>query len=168
MSRALLYADDFARAREHAASACALAASAGDAMVQGALHLHAQATRLSGDYEEAVQLFEQSLALNRRLDAQGMVDVEHHNLGHVEIHRGNVEAAASHFAQTTHSADAYGQAKANLNEAQVALAQGDVERAGNLLEAAEGTFAGSSTAQLAIDDRLELDWLGEQVECAAN
>lgn len=168
LSRALLGDDAFADAREHAAAACALAETAGDAMVQGALHLHAQAARLSGDYDEAVQLFEQSLSLNRRLDAQGMVDVEHHNLGHVEIHRGNVEAAASHFAKTTHSADDYGQAMMNLNDAQLAFARGDVERARNLLGTAEESFAVSSMARLAIDDRFELDWLRERLECAAS
>jgi hypothetical protein len=101
-------------------------------MMQGALHVHAQAVRLSGGYEEAALLFERSL----------------HNLGHVEIHRGNVDAAAEHFAQVPHSDDDYGRAMANLNDAQIAFAGGDVERAG--------------------DDRFELDWLREQLECAAN
>jgi hypothetical protein len=79
-------------------------------MLQGAIHMHAQLVRLSGDYDEAVRLFEQSLALNKRLDAQGMVDVEHHNLGHVEIHRGNLESAARHFAQVPGSDDDYSKA----------------------------------------------------------
>lgn len=168
MSRSLLDAGDFAEAREHAAAACALAEPAGDALVQGPIHMHAQATRLAGDYDDAAQLFEQSLALNRRLDAQGMVDVEHHNLGHVEIHRGNIDAAARHFAETTLSEDAYGQAMTNLNDAQVAFAQGDVGRARTLLEVAERSFAGSTMERAAIDDRFELEWLREQVECAAN
>ena len=168
MSRALLDKGDFAAAREHATTAFALAEPAGDAMVQGTLHLRAQATRLGGDYDTAAQLFEQSLALNRRLDERGMVHVEHHNLGHVEIHRGNVEAAINHFAQTPRSEDDYGDAMANLNDAQVAYAQGDIDRARTLLEAAEATFAGSSMEHAAIDDRFELDWLREQLECAAN
>jgi tetratricopeptide (TPR) repeat protein len=168
LGRALFVAKDHEAMLEHAAAAADTGAPLGDAMMQGALHIHAQAVRLSGDYEEAAPLFEQSLALNERLDAQGMVDVEHHNLGHVEIHRGNVDAAAEHFAQVPHSDDDYSRAMANLNNAQIAFARGDVERAGNLLEAAEGTFAGSSMGDLAIDDRFELDWLREQLECAAN
>ena len=87
LSRALLAAGEFAAAREHAAAAHALAEPFGEAMLQGPTHTQAQSARLSGDYDEAAGLFEQSLALNQRLEAQGMVDVEHHNLGHVEIHR---------------------------------------------------------------------------------
>lgn len=168
MSRALLDSGDFGAARKHATAACDLAESADEAMLQGPTHLQAQSARLDGDYDAAAQLFEQSLALNRRLDSPDMVDVEHHNLGHVEIHRGNVEAAAKHFAQTPHSADAFGQAMMNLNNAQVAFAQGEVERARTLLEAAEGGFVGSFMEHAAIDDRFELDWLREQLECAAN
>jgi tetratricopeptide (TPR) repeat protein len=163
LSRALLDDGDFARAREHAAAAVTAAEPFGDAMVQGALHVHAQAIRLSGDYDEAARLFEQSLALNTRLDAQGMVDVEHHNLGHVEIHRGNVDAAAEHFTQTPHSDDAYGRAMTNLNEASVAFGRGDAEHARSLLSAAEATFAGSHMEHAAVDDRFELDWLREQL-----
>jgi hypothetical protein len=56
----------------------------------------------------------------------------------------------------------------NLNDAQVAFARGDVERARNLLGTAEESFAVSSMARLAIDDRFELDWLRERLECAAS
>jgi tetratricopeptide (TPR) repeat protein len=169
LSRALLVDDgDLSRAREHAAAACAAAEPFGDAMLQGAIHMHAQLVRLSGDYDEAVRLFEQSLALNKRLDAQGMVDVEHHNLGHVEIHRGNLESAARHFAQVPGSDDDYSKAMANLNEASVGFLRGDVVRARSLLEAAEQTFAGSAMAHLAVDDRYELDWLREQLACAGS
>ena len=163
LSRALLVEGDCAGARVHAAAACAAAEPFGDAMLQGALHLHAQAARLSGDYDEAARLFEESLALNGRLDAQGMVDVEHHNLGHVEIHRGNIDSAAEHFAQTPHSDSDYGRAMANLNDASVAFARGDAERARSLLAAADETFAGSDMEHLAVDDRFELDWLRDQL-----
>jgi tetratricopeptide (TPR) repeat protein len=168
LSRALLVDDgDLSGAREHAAAACAAAEPFGDAMLQGAVHMHAQSVRLSGDYDEAARLFEQSLALNTRLDAQGMVDVEHHNLGHVEIHRGNVDSAARHFAQVPSSGGDYSKAMANLNEASVAFQRGDVVRARSLLEAAEPTFVGSAMAHLAVDDRYELDWLREQLACWA-
>jgi tetratricopeptide (TPR) repeat protein len=168
LSRALLVDGDFASARRHAAAACDGAEPFGDAMLQGALHLHAQAVRLLGDDDEAARLFEQSLALNQRLDAQGMVDVEHHNLGHVEVHRRNVEAAAEHFAQTPHSDDDYGRAMANLNEASVAFLRGEVDRARTLLESAEATFAGSHLEHAAVDDRFELEWLRNQLACAAS
>ena len=167
LSRALVVAGEFAAAREHAAAACAAAEPFGDAMVQGAIHLNAQAVRLSGDYDEAARLFEESLALNQRLEAQGMVDVEHHNLGHVEAHRGNVESAAEHFAQVPSSDDDYSRAMANLNEASVVFLRGDLDRASSLLEAAEQAFAGSAMEHLAVDDRFELEWLKEQLASAA-
>jgi hypothetical protein len=63
----------------------------------------AQATRLAGGYDDAAALFKESLALNRRIDARGMVEVELHNLGHVEIHRGNVDAVEDCFAQIPRS-----------------------------------------------------------------
>jgi len=164
LSRALLVDDgDVSGAREHAVAACAAAEPFGDAMLQGAIHMHAQSVRLSGDYEEAARLFEQSLALNERLDAQGMVDVEHHNLGHVEIHRGNVDAATRHFAQVPSSDDDYSKAMANLNQASVAFLRGDVVRARSRLEAAEQTFVGSAMEHLAVDDRFELEWLRKQL-----
>jgi tetratricopeptide (TPR) repeat protein len=165
LGRALLVAGEFAAAREHAAAAHALAGPFGDAMVQGTIHMHAQSVRLSGDYDEAADLFEQSLALNERLDAQGMVDVEHHNLGHVEIHRGNLDAAARHFAEVPTSDDDFSNAMANLNEGCVAFLRGDVARARSLLAVAAQTFSGSSLEHIAVDDRFELEWLEEQIAC---
>jgi tetratricopeptide (TPR) repeat protein len=167
LSRALLAAGEFADARNHAAAACAAAEPFGDAMVQGAIHVHAQAVRLSGDYDQAAGLFAASLALNQRFGEQGMVDVEHHNLGHVEIHRGNADAAAAHFAQLPSSDDDFSRAMADLNEASVAFLRGNVVRARSLLETAEPTFAGSAMAHAAVDDRFELEWLKEQLASAA-
>jgi tetratricopeptide (TPR) repeat protein len=134
VSRVVLEDGDYARAYELAAGARAAAAPLGDAMAQGSLHMHAQATRLAGNYDEAAVLFQESLALNGRIDAPGMVAVEYHNLGHVEIHRGNV-----------------------------AFLRGDLDRARPLLETAETFFAESPMAGVAIDDRFELDWLRDQL-----
>ena len=55
-------------------------------MGQAPLFLHASATRLTGDYDQAAALFEQSLELNRKIGDQGMVAAELQNLGFVEIH----------------------------------------------------------------------------------
>jgi tetratricopeptide (TPR) repeat protein len=168
LSRTLLDEGDYTAACEHAEAARRGAARFGDAMEQGALHMHAQATRLAGDYDAAAELFTESLALNRRLDAQGMVDVELHNLGHVEVHRGNVEAAERYLSETTYGDDEYGEAMRRLNDAAIAFLRGDLERAGSSLDAAEATFAGSAMEAVAVDDRFELDWLRKQLACAAS
>jgi hypothetical protein len=55
----------------------------------------------------------------RRIGDPGMVAVELHNLGHVEIHRGNVEAAEECFEQVPHSDDRFSEAMSRLNEATV-------------------------------------------------
>jgi hypothetical protein len=168
LSRALLDDGDYTAAGEHAAAARGGAARFGDAMEQGALHMHAQATRLAGDYDAAAGLFAESLALNRRLDAQGMVDVELHNLGHVEVHRGNVGAAERYFSETTYADDEYGEAMRRLNDAAIAFLRGDLESAGSSLDAAEAAFAGTAMEAAAVDDRFELEWLRDQLTCAAS
>jgi hypothetical protein len=92
-----------------------------------------------------------------------LVAVEHHNLGHVEIHRGNVDAAEDCFRQVPHSDDPFSEAMSRLNEATVAFLGGDLDRARALLETAETFFAESPMAGVAIDDRFELDWLRDQL-----
>jgi tetratricopeptide (TPR) repeat protein len=162
-SRVALEDGDYTRAYELAAGARAAAAPLGDAMAQGSLHMHAQATRLAGNYDEAAALFQESLALNRRIGSPGMVAVELHNLGHVEIHRGNVDAAEECFKEVPHSDDPNSEAMSRLNEATVAFLRGDLDRARALLEGADALFAESPMAAVAIDDRFELDWLRDQL-----
>jgi tetratricopeptide (TPR) repeat protein len=162
-SRVALEDGDYSRAYELAAGARAAAAPLGDEMTQGSLHMHAQAARLAGNYDEAAGLFQESLALNRRISDPGMVAVELHNLGHVEIHRGNVDAAEECFKQVPHSDDPYSEAMSRLNEATVAFLRGDLDRARSLLETADTFFAESPMAGVAIDDRFELDWLRDQL-----
>jgi tetratricopeptide (TPR) repeat protein len=171
-SEALLYAhlgvsrvafedSDHARAREHAAAARALAVRLGEAVGQAPLHMEAQATRLAGDYDGAAELFEQSLVLNRRIDDPSMVPVELHNLGLIEIHRGNADAAEDYFAQLPPSDEPYVQALMRLNRAGVAYRRGNVDEARELL-------AGVNGEELASDDRAELEWLREQLACAGS
>jgi tetratricopeptide (TPR) repeat protein len=124
---------------------------------QAPLHAHAQAVRLAGDYDAAAALFAESLALNRRIDDPSMVMVELHNLGQVEIHRGNVDAAAHLFAQLPPADDSL----TRLNEAAVAFGRGDAEHARELLDQV-------FVAELSGDDLAELGWLREQLACAAS
>ena len=159
VSRVAVEDGDHARAHEHAAAARALALQFGEAVGQAPLHMEAQATRLAGDYDGAAELFEQSLALNRRIDDPSMVPVELHNLGLVEVHRGNADAAERYFAQLPPSDDPYVQALMRVNRAGVAYRRGNVDEARELVAGIDGD-------EFSSDDRAELDWLKRQLECA--
>jgi tetratricopeptide (TPR) repeat protein len=159
-SRVALEDGDHARAREHAVAARALAVGFGEAAGQAPLHMEAQATRSAGDYDGAAELFEQSLALNRRIDDPSMVPVELHNLGLVEIHRDDADAAEQYFAQLPPSEDEYVQALMRVNRAGVAYRRGNVDEARELLAGVDGE-------EFASDDREELEWLKRELEGAA-
>jgi ATP/maltotriose-dependent transcriptional regulator MalT len=156
---------DYARARDLAIQAREYARTLQPAMEQGALHRHAQATRMLGDDDRAAALFEESLEFNRRIGDQGMVAVELHNLGHVEIRRGNVDAAERYFGELADHAsasDPYGVAMRDLNDAALAYGRGDQDRASALLASARSTLEQAGMEPFA-DDRYELDWLSERV-----
>lgn len=78
-----------------------------------------------------------------------MVVVELHNLGHVEMHRGNVEAMR------------------HLNRAVVAFARGDRRTATGLLRSADATLAVAGE-EPAADDAFEMERLRRQLAGAAN
>jgi tetratricopeptide (TPR) repeat protein len=128
------------------------------------LHLLAAGTRLGGDLDEAAVLYDESLELNRRLGDERMVNVEHHNLGHVELHRGNVDAAQRHFtdARAGRADNPYDNAMTELNGAALAFAAGRRDEAAHLLARAESTLADAGIA-LDPDDRYEVDWLRERL-----
>jgi hypothetical protein len=114
-----------------------------------------------GDHDRAARQFEESLALNRRIRDEGMIAVELHNLGHVELHRGSVDTAERYFdelAQLGAGTDPYGVALTHLNEAVIAFARGDPDRARELLVRIESVLEESGT-ELAPDDQFEVDHL---------
>ncbi len=161
LSRVAFEEGRFDRARSYAAEAFELAGALDPAMRQAPLHMLAQAERQSGQDDRAAALFEESLALNRRIGDPGMVAVELHNLGHVEIHRGNVDAAERHFAEAAERGDAddpFDRAIGDLNAAALAFARGDRERAATLHHAA-GSALQALGEELPTDDRLEFDRL---------
>lgn len=165
LSRVAFLDSEYDHARSLATQAREFARTLEPALGQAPLHMHAQGTRLTGNYDQAAALFEESLALNRRLGDLGMVGVELHNLGHVEIHRGNIDAAERYFAESeelTASDDAYGAAMTHLNRAVVALARGEDDRARALLGVSESLLMETDLYQ-APDDRFELDWLRGQL-----
>src|SRR5712692_8091712 len=90
----------------------------------------------SASHDEAIELYNESLGLNRRLGDSRMVGMELHNIGRVELHRGNVDAAERCFgecADVRNHDDPYEAAMTHLNQAALAFARGDRERAGELL-----------------------------------
>jgi hypothetical protein len=122
--------------------------------------MQAQAARLGGDYDGAAALFAESLALNRRIDDASMIPVELHNLTLVEVHRGNAEAAARYLAELPPPTDPYVADLLRVAQAGIAFRRGDVQGAHELL-------GGVDAEAFASEDRDELAWLREQLECAA-
>jgi ATP/maltotriose-dependent transcriptional regulator MalT len=166
LSRLAVEQGEYARGRELAVAARRHARGLGPAMGQAPLHLHAQATRLGGDYDGAAALFTESLALHREIGDDGMVVVELHNLGHVEIHRGNAKAAERRFAELKRLStmdDPYSEAMVSLNDAATAFCRGDDTRAARLLDRAEAILR-EARIPAAADDRFELDWLRARLE----
>jgi hypothetical protein len=144
LARADFERGDYARARELAATARKHARDLELEVGRVPLHVEAQSIRMLGDLDRAAELLAESLALNRRVGDSGMVDVELHNLAHIELRRGNAARALALFAELG-PPDA-------LNAPFVAYAEGDSQRARELLDAAP-------PMTLPPDDRAELEWL---------
>ena len=165
LSRVAFDDGDYERSAALAAQAQELARPLGEAMVQSTLHMQAQSKRLSGADDDAAALFTESLELNRRIGDRGMVGVELHNLGHIEVRRGNVELAERRFAECAEHAspgDPYVEAMTYLNQAAVAFGRGLHEQARGLLARAESTLDGAGI-DAAPDDQFEINWLRQQL-----
>ena len=110
-----------------------LAASIGPGAEAAPLHMQAAGTRLLGDHENAARLYRESLELAGSLGDERSVAMEQHNLGHVELHRGNIEEAgrlfAARLAFADGSPDPYERAMTALNAAALATARRDHETA---------------------------------------
>lgn len=141
------------QARERATSAGAPGGST-------ALHLQAAGTRLLGDHDRAAELYGESLELARERGDERTVAMEQHNLGHVELHRGNVEQAERFFAErlryAASSEDPYEHAMTALNEAALATARGEAETARARLAEAKRLLA-EHDVLLDPDDAFEYD-----------
>jgi tetratricopeptide (TPR) repeat protein len=149
------------------ASVCALAREAREC-VRGLspaadarpLHLLAAGTRLAGEYEEARELYAQSLELSRSLRNDRGVWMELHNLGFVELHRGNPSDAERLFAEARQlcSDEPYDVAMTDLERAALSTVRGDVEEAAELIGRAEETLR-QARIVLDPDDASEVRWL---------
>jgi tetratricopeptide (TPR) repeat protein len=167
LSRVAFRAGDYERTRDLARQARELVQGGDPSDDIMPLHLLAAGTRLAGDLDEAVELYTESLERGRKLGDQRMVVLELHNLGHVEIHRGNIETAERYFeelAEVRSASDPYDQAMARLNRAAVAFARGDRASAKELLATVEPTLEAAGIV-LDPDDAYEVEWLrGELTE----
>ena len=161
LARAALRSGDYAKVAEFASEGLGKARTVGDREAEGApLHLYAAGVRLSGDYDRARELYLESVALGEELGQEGRVAMEFHNLGWVELHRGDVDSAAEMFAarDARSGRDAYGDAWADLNRAALALAHGNRAEAQRLYESGRRSLDELGAA-LDPDDQFEMDWL---------
>jgi uncharacterized protein with ATP-grasp and redox domains len=95
-----------------------------------------------------------------------MVGMELHNIGHIELHRGNVDAAERCFAECAEvrdQEDPYEAAMTHLNQAALAVAHGERERAAELLRRTQSTLDGAGIV-LDPDDAFEVEWLRDQLD----
>lgn len=162
LARVALRDGEYGLVVELAARARELARAEGDRSAEaGPLHLQAAGVRLIGDYDEARALYLESLELNTELGNDAWQAMELHNLGWVELHRGDVDAAAERFAARDAKAtgkDAYGDAWRELNRAGLALARGEHDAARKHFDAGK-TALEALGAALDPDDGFEYEWL---------
>ena len=165
LARAALRDGDYEEVARFAAEGVRRAREAGDPGAEGSpLHLQAVGLRLSGDYDGARAAYLESLALADRLRDEQRKQMEFHNLGWVELHRGDVDAASRMFAErdARSGIDAYTDAWRSLNGAALALARGDREEGARLFGWGKQQLAGLGAA-LDPDDQSEFDWLTRQL-----
>lgn len=165
LSRVAFRDGDYARVRALATEARELARDLDAAAGAAPLHMLAAGTRLAGDYDEAIELYTESLELNRRLGNSRLVGMELHNIGHVELHRGNVDAAERCFAECAevrNPDDLYESAMTHLNDAALAFVRDDRERAAELLGRAQSQLDGAGIV-LDPDDAFEVEWLHDRL-----
>src|SRR2546430_1426787 len=138
-----------------------LARAAGDAAAEdGPRHLEAVGVRMLGDYPAARELYLESLAQAETEGNTDRIATEEHNLGWVELHLGDVDAAEAMFRRRDSSgvANAYLDAWRDLTWAAVAARRTDWEEAKRRFEAG-GKALEALGVVLDPDDALELDWL---------
>jgi tetratricopeptide (TPR) repeat protein len=166
LSRVAFRDGDYARVRALAAESRELTRDLGAATHAAPLHMLAAGTRLAGNYHEALALYTASLELNRRLGDTRMVAIELHNLGHVELHRRNLDAAERRFAEraSLHNPDdPYEAAMTHLNQAALAFARGDSGHAAELLRRTSSTVDDAGLV-LDPDDAFEVAWLRDRLD----
>jgi tetratricopeptide (TPR) repeat protein len=166
LARLALRDGRYAEVARLARSARARARQAGDVEAEGPpLHLEAAGVRLQGEYAAARDLYLQSIDLNRTLGRLDVVAMELHNLGWVELHLGNIDAAAARFRERDAGADpdAYLNAWSDLNWAAIAATQGDIDAAQKRFNAGRKALDELGIV-LDPDDKEEVEWLAQLLE----
>jgi tetratricopeptide (TPR) repeat protein len=165
LSRVAFEEGDYAKSLTFAVKAREFARNLDPAMGQAPLFLHASATRMTGDYDQAAALFEQSLDLNRKIEDPGMVRAELQNLGMVEIHRGNVDTAERYFAESERlgqANDPYSVAMAHLYRSAMEFVRGNRDGSRTQLQRAQSILK-EAEMEAGSDDQFEIDWLQTQL-----
>ena len=126
----------------------------------GPRHLEAVGERMRGDHQRAKALYLEGIAVAEEQGNVERVATEDHNLGWVELHLGDLEAAEMRFRRRDESgvADAYLDAWRDLSWAAVACLRGDRREANSRFEAGAKAIAGLGM-ELDPDDAMELEWL---------
>jgi hypothetical protein len=130
--------------RVHALAAEARALARDEASRALPLHLDAEANRLGGDLVAARALYDESIALNRRLGDAQMVEFEQANLAWVEINEGKLDRADELIRGSLGGAlgeSAYGRAFGAIALARCSAERGDLAQARELLGKADGELA---------------------------
>lgn len=165
LARLALREGDYAEVVRLAREGRERARAAGDAEAEGApLHLEAAGTRLQGRYAEAKTLYLESLQLNKKIGNGAVVAMEKHNLGWVEVHLGDADAAERWFRErdADSSSDAYGDAWRDLNQSAVAVLRGDWAEARRRYDAGVAALQALDVV-LDPDDVFERDWLASSL-----
>lgn len=109
------------------------------------LHLGAVAARMTGRYDDARELYLESIALNDMLHELPMAAAEHRNLAYVELHAGHEPEARRLFAEARLRAREVDASALDpylvLDEATVAVMRGEWAAARSRLAEAEAEFA---------------------------
>jgi tetratricopeptide (TPR) repeat protein len=166
LSRVALRHGDYARVRSLAHQARRLTRDLDPEADAAPLHLLAAGTRLGGEYDQAAELYVESLKLNRSLGDSRGVGMELLNLGYVELHRGNVAAADRYFHESAAirtQDDPYEAAMTTMSQAAVAVARAERERAADLLERTQSALDRAGIV-LDPDDAFEITWIRDRLQ----
>jgi hypothetical protein len=160
MARVALRRGDFPEVRKYAELGYAAAENLSEASIRLPLHMRAAAARMEGHLDEARALYLESRGLNERLGNFLMVAAEDHNLVHVELRAGQVAEAKRRFKLSSEwifaHDNAYLRPYALLDAGVVALHEGVLDRATQLVSAAQRIFEETDSIPDP-DDEVELN-----------